>query len=88
MNKTVARILKSDDVKVEGRFQLNVAQARKTEGQCTMVDGQWRARIVENHVDFAVIEITCRCGARTYLRCEYASSKTIENVGATEQIKV
>lgn len=87
MDKAVARILRSDDVKVEGRFQLNVEQAHKTEKRGTKDEGRRMARIVENHTEFAVIEITCCCGARTYLRCEYAGSKDIENAGAIEQVK-
>jgi hypothetical protein len=31
-----------------------------------------KARIVEQTPQFAVIEINCSCGTKTYLRCEYA----------------
>ena len=32
------------------------------------------ARIVETDEAGAMIEVTCRCGERVYLRCEYAAA--------------
>jgi hypothetical protein len=37
-----------------------------------------QARIVENHPKFADIEITCSCGTKTYVRCEYIDTQTTE----------
>jgi len=33
--------------------------------------------IVENQPEFAVIEITCSCGTKTYIRCEYAAAESL-----------
>jgi len=68
MAETVGRILKSEEVKFEGRIQLNAARPQSS----TRLGRAAQARIVENHPEFAIIEITCCCGARTYLRCQYA----------------
>jgi len=77
MQKTIGRILKSDEVKFEGRFQLNVPQAElKLPGRATAASVIQHVRIVENHPCFAVIEITCCCARKTYLKCEYAGSES------------
>jgi len=72
MAEAVGRILKSEEVKLEGRIQLNAARPRSS----TRPRRAAQARIVENHPEFAIIEITCCCGARTYLRCEYAGQES------------
>ena len=79
MGQTAGQILKSDDVKLEGRFQLDTAQAGLSRPQqAGAVLAAPQARIVENHPEYAVIEITCSCGTRMCLRCEYV------NAGAPE----
>jgi len=78
MEKTVGRILKGGDVKLEGQFHLDVAQANSAKGgpkQTGAVLASPQARMVENHPEYAVIEITCTCGAGIYLRCEYAGAQ-------------
>ena len=73
MRKKLARILKADNVKLEGRFRLDTDRAgpilssKKSTGS-----GTPQVRIVEKDIEFAVIEIICPCGTRTALRCEYA----------------
>ena len=74
MEKAVGHILKSNEVRLEGRLQLNLAQA-----ESSLAQGGHRAsatqqvRIVENQAEFAVIQMTCSCGTKTYLRCEYTT---------------
>ena len=73
MSEATGRILKGDDVKLEGRFHLDVARAeRSLPRKGNTASGHVRVRIVEKHPDFAVIEMTCSCGTKTYLKCEYA----------------
>ncbi|MHC4748205.1 MAG: hypothetical protein ACYS18_12960, partial [Planctomycetota bacterium] len=43
---------------------------------------QPQARILESRPDFAVIEITCSCGKKTNLRCEYAPDQSSDEAGA------
>ncbi|MHC4070233.1 MAG: hypothetical protein ACYSR8_11800 [Planctomycetota bacterium] len=81
MPKAAGHILKSDDVKLEGQFRLDVAQVQPQTGgpkEQSMALAAPQARIVENHPEFADIEITCSCGTKTYLKCEYASTQAPE----------
>ncbi len=81
MPKVTGRILKSEDVDFQGQFLLDVPQARQnlSEGKAT-ASATPQVRIVENHPDFAVIEIVCCCGARASVRCEYAAGRpAVEN---------
>jgi hypothetical protein len=68
----VGRILQGKDVVLNGEFHLALAQVQpgSSGGKNTVSDPA--ARIVESHRESAVIEVTCSCGTRMYLRCEYA----------------
>jgi len=67
MEAAEGRILKGRTVKLEGRFQLN-AEPMERAGQ----DSHARqVRVVERGSGFTVLEVTCGCGARTYVRCEH-----------------
>jgi len=83
MTTTAGRILKSDDVKLEGQYHLEVMKggsslpAHSHQGDGVLAEPQ--VRIAENHPEFAIIEITCSCGTTMQLRCEYANIKTEEN---------
>ncbi len=83
MAETVGQILKSEEVKLEGRIQLNAVWPQSStrlhrpssnELRVTSHEGRpgGQVHIVENQPEFAIIEMTCCCGAKTYLRCEYA----------------
>ena len=82
-----ANIIKGDNIKLEGRFHLDARQAaprpQKTQNAPSV---SAEVRIVENHPEFAVIELTCSCGKKTFLRCNYAVGQTPEEQG-TEQTK-
>ncbi len=81
MSKTTKRILKSDDVKLEGQFHLDLAPAGSAKNrpkQTSAASAAPQARVVENHPEFAVIEVICSCGTGTYLRCEYAGAQAPE----------
>ncbi len=81
MPKTAGHILKSDEVKLEGQFRLDVAQVQSQTGgpkeQSPALNAP-QVRIVENHPEFAVIEVICSCGTGTYLRCEYGGAQAPE----------
>jgi hypothetical protein len=76
------RILKSDDVKLEGQFHLDPARAASA-GDGPQHSGDVLAapqvRVLENHPEYAVIEVTCTCGTSTRLRCEYAGVRTSQD---------
>lgn len=72
MPEVTGYILKADQVELQGQFHLDIGQAGPSSPK--LITPQ--ARIVENHPEFAVMEITCCCGAKTYLKCEYATGQT------------
>ena len=90
MDKALGRIIKSNDVKLQGRFQLDMAHisTKATKSQNSALAAP-QVRIVEKHSEFAVIEITCSCGTKTHLKCEYAEVKqaaaAVEQETAVEQ---
>ena len=81
MPKTAGHIIKGDDVKLEGQFRLDVAQVQSSIGgpqRTTAALATPKARIMESQPGFAVIEITCSCGKRMDLRCEYNGAQAPE----------
>lgn len=78
MPKVAGCILKAEDVDLQGQFLLDVPQARPTlSGVKAAASAPPQVRLVENHPDFAVIEIVCCCGARASVKCEYAASQPV-----------
>lgn len=77
MEKAEGRILKGSDVELQGRFQLNVAEAHQSPPKGVNPPlAKPQVHIVEKHPEFAVIEITCSCGTKTHVKCEYAAEQT------------
>ncbi|OHB62236.1 MAG: hypothetical protein A2168_02230 [Planctomycetes bacterium RBG_13_50_24] len=75
MIRTAGRILKSNNVKLEGQFQLDAANAGlDLPKQKIALSSAPNVRILENHPEYAVIEVTCSCGTRMSLKCEYAGA--------------
>lgn len=81
MQKAAGHILKSSEVKLEGQIRLDPrclpAQARVYSregggGDSDSIGAQAGVRIIESNPEFAVIEVVCCCGAKTYLKCQYA----------------
>ena len=79
MGKATGRILKSNDVKLEGQIRLDVRQTvpNSANGK-NAASFTPQVCIVENHPEFAVIEVTCGCGAKTHIRCEYTDTQSTE----------
>jgi hypothetical protein len=72
MEKAAGHILKSNNVKLEGRFHLNAGQGGKcptNERNAAVTSSQ--VCVVQSQPEFAVIEVTCSCGAKTLIRCDY-----------------
>lgn len=85
MEKTTGRILRADTIKLGEHFRLEIGQipavsagaeqanqvsANKT--KAALVPAQ--VRIVENNPEFVVMEVTCGCGTKTQIRCEYPAA--------------
>jgi hypothetical protein len=78
MITTSGRILKSEHVQLEGQYRLDVSQAGLSKAGVLPAGGEGvakQARIVESHPQYAIIEVTCSCGGKTLLRCEYAGEQ-------------
>ena len=73
MSAPSGRVLKSSEVKLEGTCQLQGgAGGTDTVSSAPRTSVTPKVRIVESDTDFALLEVTCRCGQRTLVRCEYA----------------
>ena len=77
MGKKAEHILKSKDVEFKGRFLLNVEQTATNsagkQANMPLITGQ--VRIVEKNPQFAMIEVTCSCSTKTYIKCDYADAQ-------------
>jgi hypothetical protein len=80
MVRAAGRILKGKDVQLVGVFTLDITQSETSKPAQTgtaLVEPQ--VSIVENHPEYAVIEVVCSCGTKVSLRCEYTSEKASAN---------
>jgi orotate phosphoribosyltransferase len=70
-------ILKSKDVTLEGEFVLDSGRRpsfsihNQEAGVAPSGPPTGGVQIAEQQADFAVLEITCGCGAKHYVRCDY-----------------
>ena len=80
MEKVTGHILKSGEVNLEGQFRLDVPQLATAKQKAGNISsGAAEVHIVETQPQFAVIEIICSCGTKTYLRCEYGEGKSAQS---------
>jgi hypothetical protein len=86
MDQGLGRIIRGNEAKLEGSVTLQIGQQRamKQSGSAKLADNSAKAACIESHPGFAVIEVTCRCGEKIYLRCEYAGS---ENYQASRELE-
>ena len=88
MEKAARHILKSNDVRLEGRFRLGTGQppqgpAGKKGG---VASHEPAARLVENNPEFAVVEVTCSCGTKTRIKCEYPDAQSVDQNDTQGQV--
>ena len=73
MPKTTGRILKASDVQFEGVFKLELSPTvASTAAPTNTGTVPQKITMVENTPEFALVEVTCSCGTKTLVRCEYA----------------
>ena len=76
MERTAKRILKNEDAKLEGKFQLEIGKSTPSPAnEINATSTPTQVHLVENHPEFAVLEVTCGCGAKTHIRCEYMEAQ-------------
>jgi hypothetical protein len=72
MVNTVGRVLKSSEVKLEGKFQLQIDTDTTDPANSGSVNGSaLQVNIVENTAEYAIIEVICSCGSKTRVKCQY-----------------
>ena len=71
MLQSTNRILKSDEVDVEGRLTLELGNVQPQGQNKNHPAGVAKVRILENQNEYAVMEVTCCCGRKTVIRCDY-----------------
>jgi len=80
MIQATSRILKSSDVEVEGRFHLDLgAPVPSAQNSRNAAVGAAKVRILENQNEYAVMEVTCPCGRKTIIRCDYSDVASAKN---------
>jgi hypothetical protein len=95
MQGTTGRILRSQDVKLEGQLKLELNH-RKTaannnhnpprNGNTTAVPPE--VTIVENNPDFTVLRINCACGQQAHIRCEHKTMAKPAEQGTQEAVVI
>ena len=78
MQKTEPNILKSSQVKIEGQFHLD-AGPTPSQRQANPTLAAPRVRILENHQEYAVLEVTCTCGNKAHVKCQYDVPQSTAN---------
>ena len=70
---TTGRILKSDKVRFEGQFHVDVVGSGHSlpEDKRSALSKP-QVQIIEKSPEFTVIEVTCCCGTKTRVKCEHA----------------
>jgi len=75
MEKTHGCVLKADHVNIQGTVRLDAGRApQKQNSAAGSVVSTPQVGIIEKKGDFAVIEVTCSCGTKTRIRCEYGNT--------------
>jgi hypothetical protein len=82
MTQPASRIIKNGEIDVEGRFALDLGNfSQASNGQATKNNTcTAKVRILENQDQYAVMEVTCSCGKKTIIRCDYGDLAAAKNV--------
>ena len=72
MEKAAGNVLKSSDVKLEGKVHLDMTQPNPmSHVQRPALQAASTARIVQNTPEFTIAEVICSCGVKTSIKCDY-----------------
>lgn len=85
MANVSGHILKSENIKVQGHFRLDLGQpGTSSVKNNNKTHNTAQAKIVETNPEFAVLEITCSCGTKTHVRCEYNNAQAANQTPGPE----
>lgn len=75
MKQTTGKILKSDQVNIEGKYKLELSHGNhcSSESMNTTLK-QPHVKIIENNDGYIVIQVICSCGEQINLKGEYNSN--------------
>lgn len=72
MTQAAGRILKGNEVNIEGTYQLGFPQAEHKSVQNVNIAGKSpQVKIIENNEDFVIFQVVCSCGKQINIRGEY-----------------
>ena len=72
MMQTMNRVLKSSEVEMDGRCNLDIGRsASPAQPGKSNAPTAAKAKILDNNNEYTLIELTCSCGQKTLVRCEY-----------------
>ena len=79
MEPRLVKVLKNSQVLVSGTVCLEIAggiapvrTATATQAAAHSGFAAQEARILESNDEYAIIEVTCECGAKTHIQCNYS----------------
>ena len=73
--KSAIRILKANEIEVSGIYSLATGRSANPASQdAAETQDSPQARIVEQHPQYAVLEITCACGQTLQVKCDYSQA--------------
>jgi len=77
MAKSTGRIIKASNVRMDGHFRISTGGTSSgTTGKAAPASpgAALQVNIVETQADYAVLEVTCSCGTKTHIKCEYGNA--------------
>jgi hypothetical protein len=74
------KLIKNNQVRVGGTASIGAgeksAPVRSSTPSGAVPPEPMQARIVESNTDYAIIEVTCSCGLKTHIQCNYDTIKS------------
>ncbi|MCH7917007.1 MAG: hypothetical protein IIC50_03355 [Planctomycetes bacterium] len=67
----MAHIIRRAEVQLEDPYVLDLTKVRCEGQQSSPEDVPDRVRVVESDSHFTILEVTCGCGQKTYVRCDH-----------------
>lgn len=79
MKRKLVTVLKADQVLVSGTVCLDIGggiapvrTAASTQATAHAGVVAQQARIIESNDEYAILELTCSCGTKTHIQCNYS----------------
>lgn len=85
MEINTGHVIKSSDIQLEGSFQLDFDQSGQVSQPSSVPApaGSAKVTIAENTPQYCVLEVTCSCASKTYVRCQYDQLQPSEQAAQT-----